>query len=82
MTYKEAAQKNGTVNFDGEEIAIMQTPFPSDLIDWKNHFEALGKDSDGNEFRIFWPFTEALMSGEFVNDGDECDWDSARIVKL
>jgi hypothetical protein len=82
MTYFQAQRRHGTVFQGDTAIAIMQPPFPSAKIGKAEYFEALGEDQQGNQFEIMWPMTQAVLLGEPVNDGDECDWDTYEVRAL
>lgn len=87
MDYEAYADKFGTVNSKGVEIAIAQLPY-IDSNDWGDFFyTAVGQDRDGNEYQINWPVKDIYMDddGQYdlpQDESDCCDWEIYTVRSL
>lgn len=63
--------QNGTVNYKGEEIALMQEPYLWHLCNRGDHYKALGLKKDGSEVSIWWP----IINHDCEDESNACDWE-------
>lgn len=86
--FTAAAKKNGTVEHNGQTLALEQMAFvdtdPRDT--GRTVYRAMAQDPAGNRFAVLWPLKPeiaALAADERPEDeSDYCDWDSPESVEL